>query len=905
MSDSPRRPDPQAVLARVQRAEGREQRGRFKIWFGAAPGVGKTYAMLASARRRLAQGQDTVVGCVETHGRAETEALLRGLEVLPARRVDYQGHALFEFDLEAALRRRPALLLVDELAHSNVPGSRFAKRWEDVQALLAAGIDVESTLNVQHLESLNDVVAQVTGVAVRETVPDHVLATADEVVLVDLPPEALLERLRAGKVYRPEVATAALEGFFRHGNLAALRELALRRTAQWVDTQLQTWRHDHGITRAWGTGERILVAVGPSPLSARLVRAAHRTSRGLRADLFAVYVETPGMARSLTGAQRERLAENLRLAESLGAANALIAFAREHDIARIVLGKSGRARWRERLFGSLPMDVIRHSGDIDVHVVRTREGDPEPAEAVAFDADRTSSPATVWWSPGDALRAIVIVAVSLSIAMATFRPGDLSTEAMVLILGIVVVSLCCRRWVAFFAVVVNAAAFNFLFTEPRFSFSIADPTYVVAFLVMMAIGFTVTSLVARARERAEFAQQRERESAILSSLVRELAGADTDTEVAKVTLDHLRDCVPGDMAVLMPMHGAFADVGCVLGSHGVPDWLGEAEFAVARWSFDHGQIAGAGTGNLPGSTGLFLPLVGFHGRVGVVAFRAEAARIMLQPKMRMLMSTLVEQSALALERLQARREKLETERAMEVERLRSTLLASVSHDLRTPLATITGSASTLLDGDAELDEVTRHDLLAGIATEAHRLNELIGNLVFATRFEAGKVTLRREWTSLEEVVGAALHRSREVLERHQVEVEVAADLPLLQADPVLLEQAVFLLLDNAARHTPAGTAVVVRASASEKDLSIEVADAGPGIPIEQRARLFQRFERGRDSDGMGLGLAIAAAILRAHGGSAMLVDSDGRGAVFQLRLPRPTEQPGAPEAAASEEDRHA
>ncbi|MBL8751162.1 MAG: sensor histidine kinase KdpD [Planctomycetes bacterium] len=899
MIADPGRPDPDALLARVKREEASVRRGRLKVWLGAAPGVGKTFAMLTSARRRHAQGLETVVGCVETHGRADTASLLRGLEVLPRRAVEYRGTTLQEFDLDAALLRRPALLLVDELAHTNAPGSRFGKRWEDVEALLEAGIDVETTLNVQHVESLVDVVAQITGVQVRETVPDRVLDRAAEIVLVDLPPDALLERLRAGKVYLPDVVRSAEDRFFKKGNLSALRELALRRTAQWVDGQLQTLRREQSIVRTWGTSERILVAVGPSPLSARLVRAAHRTAKGLHAELLAVYVETPASA-SMSRQQRDRVTENLRLAESLGArtatlqgddaAAAIIAYSREHDVARIVVGKSGRSRLHELLFGSFPMDVIRNSGDIDVHVVRSAE-EPAPgpvAEPVEGDGPPRAIPwAAFGWSA-------VVVAVASGLAWLSYAPGDLSTEAMVLMLGVVVVSLRFGRWPSFAAAVASAIGFNFLFTEPRFTFEIADPAYVFAFLGMLVVGLTVSTLVGAVREHAEAARQREHENAALSSLVRELVDAPSEEAVASIAVAHLRDLVNGEFAVLLARDGGFPDAGCVVASHGVPDWIGPDELGVARWCVDQGRPAGAGTAHLPGSNALFLPMHARRGRVGVVSFRAALAPRVLSPALRFLVTTFVEQTAAAIERLRLREEQLRDQRIAEAERLRSTLLASVSHDLRTPLTSITGAASTLLDAQVALGPDAERELLEGILQESRRLNELVANLVFATRFEAGEVTLRREWTSVEEVVGAALRRVAPQTSGREVRVDVAADLPLVEADPVLLEQAVYLLLDNAARHTPAATPIVVRSYATDALVAVEVADRGPGVPAPERRRIFERFVRGPKSSGAGLGLAICAAIAKAHGGSIVLAPDTAEGATFRLLLPRPSRGPDAP-----------
>lgn len=898
MTPDPDRPDPDALLARLKSAEAKSRRGRLKVWLGAAPGVGKTFAMLTSARRRFAQGIETVVGCVETHGRADTAALLAGLEVLPRRDVAYRGTTLHEFDLDAALRRRPALLLVDELAHTNAPGSRFGKRWEDVACLLEAGIDVETTLNVQHVESLVDVVAQVTGVQVRETVPDRVLDEADEVVLVDLPPDALLERLRAGKVYVPDVVRVAEDRFFKKGNLAALRELALRRTAQWVDAHLQTWRREQGVQRTWGAGERILVAVGPSPFSARLVRAAHRTARGLHAELLAVYVETPAMA--LSPQQQERVTENLRLAESLGArtatlqaddpAAAIIAYAREHDVARIVVGKSGRTRLHELLFGSFPMDVIRNSGDIDVHVVRSAgdDGGPPALASIRPEPERRRVP---WARLGEAA---LIMGGAVGTAALAYAPGDLSTEAMVLLLGVVFVALRCGRGPSFAAAVIGAAAFNFFFTEPRYTFEIADPSYVVAFAGMLAVGLLVATLVGRAREQAGNARQREHESSALTSLVRELGDAASEQAVAGVLVAHLRDVVRGEFAVLLPRDGGFPDAGCIAASHGVPDWIDAAELGVARWCLDRGQPAGAETSHLPGSAGSYLPMVGARDRVGVIAVRGAAAATVMAPKRRHLVTTFVEQAATAIERLHLRQQQLRDQRLAETERLRSTLLASVSHDLRTPLASITGAASTLLDTGAGLAAAERRDLLAGILDESRRLAELIANLVFATRLEAGEVALRREWTSIEEVVGAALRRVRPQMGARPVGLAVDADLPLVLADPVLLEQAVYLLLDNAARHTPPATAVAVRAFANPSAVIVEIADEGPGVAAADRERIFERFVRGERSTGAGLGLAICAAIGTAHGGRVSLLPGRERGAVFQLQVPRPEDQPRLP-----------
>lgn len=892
-SREPERPDPDQLLAEVQEHEQRSRRGRLKIYFGACPGVGKTFAMLSTAQRLRSQGTEVVVGLVETHGRVETGALLEGLEVLPRLQVEYRGTTLLEFDLEGALVRKPALLLLDELAHTNAPGLRFEKRWQDVRALLDARIDVHTTLNVQHVESLHDVVARITGVQVRETVPDAVLAEADDVEVVDLAPDALLERLRTGHVYIPEAAQAAAEAFFRKPNLAALRELALRKTAELVDQKRRQDRFARG-GRPVRTSERILVCVGPSPFSARLVRSAHRMAAVMRGELFAVHVARPA-GRRLAAADHERLLQNLRIAESLGArvasvesgdpASAVVAFAQSHEVSRIVIGRTGRTRLHELLFGSFTMDVIRQSRDIDVYVIHDDPEDAMPAKPPPLRL------ALRWEGSWRGLiGATCCTAVAVVAALLLYSPPDLSVEALVLALGVVVAAQRFGRWPAVLSALLSALAFNFLLIEPRYTFAVAEPSYLLAFGVMSFVALSIGSLVATVGERAEAAREREREVTALHSFSRELGDAQSIEEVGRITIAHVRDVFAGDLVMIVPAAGNVLGVSGIVAAHGRTDWLGPANFAVAQWSWDHGAAAGLGTRSLPGTGALFLPLRSRRGKEGVLGLQPSSSEHVPDAKQRLLLDTFVEQASLAFERIAMAEERQRVLQEAEVERLRSTLLASVSHDLRTPLATITGSASTLLDATLT-DAGERRELLVGIAREAHRLNELIANLVFATKLEDKRMKLKRQWTSIEETVGAALLRAGDLLRAHRLVLCVAGDLPLVQADPVLLEQAVFLLLDNAARHTPPGTELGVRAFVEDGAVVMEIADDGPGVPAHLRSRVFQRFERGEGSSGMGLGLPICAAILRAHGGSAILLPADGRGAVFQLRVPLPEQQP--------------
>ena len=890
------RPDPDRLLAQVRDAQARARRGRLKVWLGAAPGVGKTFAMLTEAHRLRAQGVDVVVGIVETHGRAETERLLDGLETLPRRSVAYRSTTLTEFDLDAALARRPTIVLVDELAHTNAPGSRFEKRWQDVRALLDAGISVHTTLNVQHVESLNDVVARLTGVQVRETLPDSVLDEADEVELVDLPPDALLERLAAGKVYIPETARAAAQSFFRKGNLSALRELALRKTAQMVDRERREERREPGARRLRGAHERVLVCVGPSPLSARLVRAAHRMAAVIRAELYAVFVET-GRGRGLSVAARDRVLQNLRIAESLGAriatidgpdpAAAIVAFADSHDVSRIVVGKTGRSRLHDALFGSFTMEVIRASRDIDVYVIHGEaEGEHEPTPASVRSREIGRDAWRRWFV------ALGVTGASVAAAVALYEPPDLTTEALVLILGTVVTALYCDRWSTVVAAMASALAFNFLLVEPRYTLAIAAASYLVAFVVILVVGLSVGSLVAAARERAEAAREREGEIGALQSLTRELTQAQTADDIGRVVLAHLRDVVAGDLAMFVPMPGEPLGVANLVATHGSSDWLLADELAVARWCHEHGRAAGAGTGNLPGTQALFVSLRSRRGKEGVLAVRTGRAHGVLAPKQRMLVDTFADQAALAFERVALTEERHEALRDAEAERLRSTLLASVSHDLRTPLTTITGAASSLVHESASLDPTTRRELAASILAQANRLDSLISNLMFATPLEAGGVALSRQWTSVEDVIGAALRRAP--LQDHPTATHVEPGLPLLEADPVLLEQALYNLLENAARHTPAGTRVSVRAWHQDGAVVVEVADDGPGVDPHAHAQLFRRFVRGSQSVGMGLGLAISEGIARAHGGRAWIEPGRERGSAFRMSLPAPAAQPRMP-----------
>jgi two-component system sensor histidine kinase KdpD len=879
---SAERPDPDALLRRVVAEESRLRRGRLKIFFGASPGVGKTYAMLEAAGTKRAEGVDVVIGWVETHGRAETAALAEGFEWLAARESEYRGTRLREFDLDVALARKPALLLLDELAHTNAPGSRHTKRWQDAVELLEAGINIYTTLNVQHLESVNDLVNRVTGVTVRETVPDRLLDDAEEVEFIDLPAEELLKRLAEGKVYVPDQAAQAVKGFFRRGNLLALRELALRRTAERVDADVRDYRRDHAIQRTWPVAERVLVCVRPNPESDRLVRAARRMAARLRAEWIVVSVESPSQP-PLSPAERESLAGTMKLAEQLGAetavlsgdsvSEALLSFARQRNASKIVVGKPAHNRWRDRLKGSLLDEIVRRSGEVDVYIISGERGEvPQPARPGA----RPTIPAHYLWSA-------TVVLVCTLVCGAMLGRFDRSNLVMVYLLGVAFVAARHGRWPSAMAAVLSVAAFDFFFVPPYMTFAVSDSQYLVTFGVMLLVSLLISTLAARVRAQAEAAGHREQRTQVLYAMSREVAAARTVEEVARAASRHVADIVSGPAVVLVPGPDG------QLGASGDPRAAGDSrERAVAQWAFDHGRMAGLGTDTLPGASALYIPLHGTESVLGVLGVRPDAALLPLRPDQIDLLEALSRQAASGLERARLAEEAQQARVAMETERLRSTLLSSVSHDLRTPLAAIEGAATTLLDRRASIDDGVRRDLLDTIREEAERLNRRVRNLLDMTRLDSGTVSVNKEWQPLEEVVGAALTQMEDRLAGREVQTDLPESLPLVPLDTVLVEQVLVNLLENALKYSEGQDPIEVKASSAEGEVILEVADRGPGIPSGEEERIFQRFHRvsgDRGSRGVGLGLAICRAIVAAHGGRIWAENRADGGASFKLTLP--------------------
>jgi two-component system, OmpR family, sensor histidine kinase KdpD len=896
------RPSPDALLKQA----GQEKRGRLKIFLGAAPGVGKTYEMLQTAQAKRSEGVDIVVGVVETHGRKETEALLEGLEILPRRQVLYRGHSLAELDLDAILARHPKLVLVDELAHTNAPGSRHPKRYLDVEEILDAGIDVYTTLNIQHVESLNDVVARITRIRVRETVPDSILDHADEIEAVDLTPDDLIQRFREGKVYAPRQAERAIRHYFQPGNLTALRELALRRTAQRVDAQMVDYMRAHAIAGPWAAGERVLVCVNEDPDCAAVVRYARRLADRLQAPWTAIHIETARDQR-LSEGERDNVADALRLAERLGGevitvpgenvTEGVLAYARANNFTHILIAKSHRPRWSEWLRGSITHKLIRQAGDISVHVIaERREPRTPPAREevvnTAPERERIINPRAYLGA-----LAFLIAALGLSFALQQFLAvSNLGLIFLVFIMGSAVAF---GLGPSLLVSLLSVLAYNFLFIPPLYTFTIADPANVVALFVFAVVAVIVSNLAARVRVQALTARQRAATTEDLYLFTRKLAGA--------VTLDDLLWATAFQVASMLKVNVVLllAEAGTVTVRAGYPpeDILDDADLAAAKWCWQNNRPAGRGADTLPGAKRLFLPMRTARGAIGVIGLDSDRPGPLLTPDLRRLFNALADQAALAIERTSLAEDVERARLTAETERLRSALLTSISHDLRTPLASILGSATSLKSYDETLDAESRRALIGTIQDEAERLNRFIGNLLDMTRLEAGAIAPRGELVDLADVVGSTLERGAKVLAGHRVTIDLAAELPLLKLDPVLFEQVLFNLLDNAAKYGPIGSEITVRARQRGGTVEVQVLDEGEGIPPADLERVFDKFYRVQATDrqraGTGLGLAICRGFVTAMGGTiAAGVRSNRRGAVFTIDLPVPAEVTAAPQRVA-------
>lgn len=898
--DQDSRPSPDALLQTATQ----EKRGRLNVFLGAAPGVGKTYAMLETAHARQREGVDVVVGVVETHGRQETADLLRGLEQLPQRRVAYRDRAFNELDVDEVLKRRPKLVLIDELAHTNVPGSRHEKRYQDIEEIRAAGIDVYTALNIQHLESLNDVVAQITRVKVRETVPDSVLAQADTIEVIDLPPEDLIKRLKEGKVYVPDQAARAVHHFFAPGNLTALRELALRKAADQVDSQMLSYMQSHAISGPWPTRDRIMACISPSPLMPRLVRTAQRIAERRRAPWIAIYVETPAHDR-LSDAEKTQINRALTLAEEFGAEvvtvagsnvpGEIIRQARQRNVTEIVVARSHRSRLVNRLRGTLTDRLVELGDGINIHVIT---GSSEAESWFEVMRDRLAGITLAGLVPA----AAIAFGTTGLVKLAERWLPDSSIPLLILV-GVLFSSLRYGHSAAVLSSVVAVLGYNFLFLQPLYTFTIANAENIYTFFVFLAVALITSTLTARIRAQAEAARVREARTASLYDFSRMVTGAAAEDDILWAVVHHVAATSKAQSLVLMPEDGRLS----IRAAYPPEDQIDDKAKIAADWAWEKGEPSGRGTGTLPSSDWLFLPLRTAERKLGALGIRFPDDRPALGPDERRLLDALAGQAALAIERSLLNRDVEEARVSAETEKLRSALLSSISHDLRTPLASIIGGVSSLMNFGRKIDEAGRGELLQTVRDEAERLNRFVGNLLDMTRIEAGAMQPKLDWTDPEEIIATAVKRAAPLTQGHDIHIQIDLAMPLLRVDYILIEQVLINLLDNAAKYSPKGSAIDLRLRHDDHHAILTVTDSGSGIPVGELEQVFDMFYRVKAGDrqvaGTGLGLSICRSILKAHGGEIRAESpvADGKGTRMIVTLPLEEQPATFDEARPSEE----
>jgi len=883
MTEEPLRPDPDKLLEKVSR----QPRGKLKIFFGACAGVGKTYAMLQEAQRLRGQGLDVLVGVVETHGRRDTAELLKGLSIQPLKRIVHRGRLVQEFDLDATIARNPALILMDELAHSNAPGSRHPKRWQDVEELLSAGIDVLTTVNVQHLESLNDVVGGITGIQVRETVPDPIFDAADEIVLVDLPPDDLRQRLHEGKVYLSGQAERAIEHFFRKGNLIALRELALRRTADRVDEQMRAWRETQGQDKVWHTRDAILLCIGHRAGNEKLVRTAARLAAKLGSVWHAIYVETPKLHR-LPEHQRHSILSALRLAQELGAETATLAdsnkekavlrYAREHNLGKIILGRHITGRWWPAR--SFAERLGKHAPDLDLVIVAL---DEHASFTHAKIADTRGIGEKWRLQLHGCVVAVVLCALISWVAnhwLGTFETANL---VMIYLLGVVVIALFYGRWPSVLAAIINVISFDLFFIAPHGTLAVSDMQYLLTFGVMLTVGLVIGNLTAGVRYQARVARYREQRTRHLYQMSKALADDRTAREVAATSVQFINSTFRARSLLLLPDENG--KLRCIFAEGEPTQW----DDAIARWSFDKGQPAGAGTDTLPAVPYQILPLRTTERTLGLLVVEPDNLRQLITPEQQRLLETFTLLVAATLERLLLTASEEQARLASEREQLRNSLLAALSHDLRTPLTVLLGQAELLTKNlnhegsnySSQANDIRQHVL---------NTTRLVNNLLEMARIQSGGFTLRKEWLTLEEVIGSALQMFEPAAGARHVILDMPDPLMLIEVDGPLFERVLINLLENALKYAGPKAEIGIRVADKIDELQLEVWDNGPGIPADKERLIFDKFSRGDKESaipGVGLGLAICRAIVELHGGTIHAMQRPQGGAIFQIILPLP------------------
>lgn len=879
------RPDPDELLKHIQAEE--PTRGKLKIFLGYAAGVGKTYAMLEAAHQRQHQGVDVVIGYIETHERADTQAMVDGLQIIPRRQVEYHDITLPEVDVDEVINRHPQLVLIDEFAHTNAPGSRHPKRYLDVADILDAGIDVYTTLNVQHLESLNDVVAQVTGVVVRETVPDRVLDEASEIEVIDLPPDELLTRLKEGKVYVPDQAKRAIEKFFRKGNLSALRELSLRRAAERVDTQMRNYMRSRAIEGPWAATERLLVCVSPSPLSEKLIRTTRRLSDELNAEWFAVHVNLTSKPER-NPVKIDRVAKTMQLAEELGArtriltghsiSEAVLTYAKKHNITKIVVGKPIHPRWLEILSGSIVDKLIYASGDIDIYVINEQ---PDIRPSKFSNVIRPNQP---YWRYIIAFGMVVITTIIGKLIHTKLEPVNL---VMLYLVTTVAAAVYLGRGPALLTSFLGVLAFDFFLVPPYLTFAVSDTQYIITFIGLFLVSLVVSTLTVRTKEQAEAAIQRESQTSALYALGRELTSATGLHQVTKIVINQINQVFGCDAVIFLPESKKIMVYAATTGY--TPD---ANEMAVATWSFDHEQPAGLGTDTLPAASLRCQPLVTARGRIGVLGIHPKEGEKLLSPDLLQTFYAFANQAALAVEQANLVEQARKAELLQATETLQTALLNSISHDLRTPLVSITGALSSLREESLNINEEDRSNLLETAYGEAERLNRLVGNLLNMTRLEANAIHLRLEPCDIQDVIGSALDQLEERLDKKPIVVNLPEVLPMVLLDFVLVEQVLVNVIDNAIKYSPKDTQIDIDVSQTDKEITIQVSDRGIGIPKEDLDRVFDKFyrvSRPENVIGTGLGLAICKGIVETIGGKISAINREGGGTVITITFPKGNE----------------
>ena len=882
-SKGKKRPDPDVLLANLNK----EARGKLTVFLGAAAGVGKTYTMLESAHEMLAAGINVVIGWVETHKRLETEKMVNGLPRLPAKDIEYRGKIFNEMDIDGILALKPQVVLVDELAHTNVAGSRHVRRFQDVEEILNSGIDVYTTINIQHIESLNDIVAQITGVTVRETVPDCIVEQADQVQLIDIPPNELIKRLKEGKVYIPHQAELALDNFFRPGNINALRELALRFTANRVDKELHQYMRAHDIVGPWPAGERVMVCVSASPFSAQLIRAAKRLARGLQAELLAVHIEIPRKL-ALSDKERDRIFSNMRLAEELGArtlsvagknlTDEILSVGREYNVTHVVVGKPLQGRIREWLSGTaVVVKLIRHSGGMNIHVIQGKTDVKDEPKVKTSAATATIE----WHHYVKGLLMIILVTAG------SWYWRDYIEPVHVIMLYLLPVLLSAVWWgkgPSYVAALCSVLLFDFFFTLPIFSLSVADHRYVWSLPLFLLVAFIIGGQTEKLRLEAILARQREKSTRALYTFSREIAAVVDINVIVRNLAEQSCQALEHSVAVFLPQKDNKLVLAGQAGS--IQTGIDTGELAVAIWAYEHGEIAGRCTETLPGAQYMYLPLTTSGNTVGVLGIHIQEK--MLTAVQSRLIEAWAGLAAIAVERVNLAEQAGQAALLVASDKLRTALFNSISHELRTPLASIIGAISSLLDTEGVYSIADSKELLETVQEGAARMDRLIANLLDTARLESGMMQLKTDWCDVEDVIGIALRRVTKCIEGRLLLINIPENLPLVQADCVLLEQVLINLLDNACKYSSHGSEITITASQDETVVKIAVADRGAGIPPEYLTQVFDKFyrvEQPKSVSGTGLGLSICKGIIEAHGGSIYAENRSGGGTIMTVAIP--------------------